>query len=574
MNARGHYGYPSSTVGGGARVGSSLLHVLELKQRYENARTDAVAVLLRDLSSDGMVSSSDTNRWEVAQRDGTWVKLQWYPSSGILDVSISDRQPWSSSQVAAVGRRYQAILGRITPLLQSYQAAVVGSALYGPATYVGQQAQPQPRFAARTRAVKAVFDMYTHARAPYYLYAEVNGMIDKRPAASLDEANAVFAALERSPGEVYAAIFDPTDPIWPGPAYDVYHAAPQVPQAPIVGSQGRGARPRVGITLYHSVGDRADAVKQMDIDWNALYQSLASQVGAVTDPMAGVSTGPAQRAREEELAAYKVTDSFAPLYNEVERIGKLLVAAGIDKKTVERWREYVDPPYAEIVAYAAGNAEPLKQQFLAAKKALDDFMPRAQRIAANKRAQEATERRSQAVAQSFDPKKVAWWKSYAAPLFKQWHRFKLDQLGGDRTVADDYISFAERFQTNWDVYEDWKKKLDALRADAEKRGFTINAPAATALATTVWADAGTAIEHGAGAVGSGIGDVWNTLKYGVWGVLGIGALVAISSVVSNLKTGKDPAEKYVQMIRASRGSRGRGSRALPPPSQLALPEGG
>ena len=45
-------------------------------------------------------------------------------------------------------------------------------------------------------AVRAVFDMYTRARMPYYLYAEINGIVDKRAAASLDEANAVFAALE------------------------------------------------------------------------------------------------------------------------------------------------------------------------------------------------------------------------------------------------------------------------------------------------------------------------------------------------------------------------------------------
>lgn len=237
-----------------------------------------------------------------------------------------------------------------------------------------------------------------------------------------------------------------------------------------------GTRSVVGITLYHSVGDRADAVKQMDVDWNALYQKLASQVGELTaDPSS---------------------------------------ASGYRVATQREWD--ANPP---------------------------------------------------------DPKKVAWWKSYASPLIKSWVKFKSEQLG-NRTFASDYIAFAERFQTNWDVYEGWKKKLDNLREEALKRGFVVDTSAPAPLPTTVWADAGSALERGAGAVGSGIGDVWSTLKYGVWGILGIGALVAISSVVSNLKTGKDPAEKYVEMIRASRQSRSaRSSRALAGREQLALPSG-
>jgi hypothetical protein len=366
--------------------------------------------------------------------------------------------------------------------------------------------------------------------------------------------------------------------MWPGPSHDEYRAsiAPRTDR-PNIGrhvsaTRGRGyygARPVIGLTLYHSVGDRADAVKQMDIDWGALWQSLASQVGDVLDPMAGVTTSAAQKARDEELAAYKVTDSFGPLYNEVERIGKLLVAAGLDKKLIQHWREETDPPYAEIVSYAAGPAEPLKKQFLAAKKALDDFMPRAQRWAALKRAAELTARRGEVVLASFDPKKVAWWKSYASPLFKQWHRFKLDQLGGDRTVADDYISFAERWQTNWDVYEDWKKKLDALRAEAQKQGFTMSSPAPADLPTTVWADAAHTVERGVGAVATGIGDVWSIAKWGVIGALAIGGVIALSSVASNLRSGKDPAEKYVQLIQRKRRPRA----ALSGGSQLALPPG-
>jgi hypothetical protein len=553
---------------------------------------------------------------------------------------------------------------------------------YGQARAAGEPV-PEPRYAAMRRAVRAIFNLYNHVRAPFYVYTEVNGVVDAVPAQSVEEANAHFAAFDHTPGEVYAAVFAVADTSWPDPAYQTYRAAPPERVA-VAGARSERTRgsygtsrigaqlqhvleleqryegvaaaaaqallnglatdgvvsstgtnrwevalkdgnnawvrlewdpgtgvlqvmitdkqphpidqvrwirnnlekilrekiaPRVsrfgavavGLTLYHSVGDRADAVKQMDIDWNALFASLAAQVGDVASPMAGVTTSAAQKARDEELAAWKVVDSFGPLYNEVERIGKLLVADGMDKNLIMRWREESVPPYADITSYAGGN-EALKKQFLAAKAALDTFMPKAQRYAANTRAQELTARRGEVVLASFDPKKVEWWKTYALPLIKQWVTFKQAQLGGIYTHGDAYIAFAERFQTNWDVYEDWKSKLDALRAEAVRRGFTIDVSPTTPLPTTIWADAAHTVEKGAGAIAGGIGDIWTVAKYGIWAVLGIGAVVALSSVASNLRSGKDPAEKYMALVKSR--SRTAARAALPAPAQLALMEGG
>lgn len=480
MSTRGQYGN-NGFNGGRVHVGAFLVHTLELKQRFNNAKAAAVQTLLNDLASNGVATAAGPNRWEIAMKDGVWVLFTWFPEHSALEVTITDREVRRVDQMDPTRERYEAMLRRITPRLQSHGATTVGAAIYA-----GQQVQQQPRFAARTRAIKAVFDMYTRRgpRPLYYIYAEVNGLIDKQTASSLDEANSIFFALERSPGDVYVAIFDPTDPLWPGPAADVYHESPRAPQAPqqdrptvVGGSNGRGEYGSVvGLTIYHSVGDRADAVKQMAIDWTALYQNLASQAGVlIVDPKS---------------------------------------SSGYRLMTQRDWD--ANPP---------------------------------------------------------DPTKVTWWKSYADPLFKQWSRFKLDQLGGDRTVASDYIAFAERFQTNWDVYEDWKKKLDNLRAEATKRGFTVDAPKPADLPTTVWADVGDVVQRGAGKVASGLGDVWNIVKYGAWAVLGIGAVVAISSVASNLRSGKDPGEKYVEMIRE--GRRPRTPRALPASRkpQLALPPG-
>lgn len=361
MNTRGQYGTNSGF--GCTYVGSSLVHTLELKQRYDNAKTGAVATLLRDLSRRGTQSAVGSNRWDVALRDGVWVRLQWYPDWNALEVTISDRELRRVEEMGETRRRYEAILDTITPQLQQHGVTTVGAAYVGSETYYN---------------------------------------------------------------------------------------------------------PAVGITVYHSVGDRADAVQQMSVDWTALYRALATQVGELT------------------------VDPAAP--------------SGIHQTTQREWD--ANPP---------------------------------------------------------DPKKVTWWKSYAMPVFRQWNKFKSEQLGGDRTVAADYIAFAERWQTSWDVYEGWKKKLDNLRAEAQKRGFVVDAPKPADLPTTVWADAGSALESGARKVASEFGDVWKIAKYGLIGALGIGAVVALSSVASNLRSGKDPGEKYVDMIRSRRPrAAARAQRALPP----------
>lgn len=211
----------------------------------------------------------------------------------------------------------------------------------------------------------------------------------------------------------------------------------------------------VGVSFYHSVGDRAEAVEQLDIDWNALYQNLASQVGEL------------------------VRDPSAP--------------NGYRTATQKEWD--ANPP---------------------------------------------------------DAAKVAWWKSNALPLINKWVKFKAEQLGGDRTFADKYIAFAERWATNWSVYEDWKKKLDALREEAKKRGFTLTTSLPAPLPTTVWVDVADTVERGAGAVASSVGDTWTFVKYGAWAVLGIGVFAALASVTQNVRKGHDPFERYADILQRRR----------------------
>lgn len=227
-------------------------------------------------------------------------------------------------------------------------------------------------------------------------------------------------------------------------------------------------RGRVDIgAFYHAVSDRADAVRQMAIDWTALYQNLASQAGElIADPKS---------------------------------------ASGYRVMTQREWD--ADPP---------------------------------------------------------DTKKVLWWKSYAKPIINNWLAFKREQLGVS-THASDYLAFAERWQTDWDVYENWKKKLDDLREEALRQGFSITAPIPGKLSTTVWED----VSKGAKDVAKGAGDAWTFVKYAAWVSLGLGTVVAISSVVQSMRAGKNPADPYLQAIRRSGRSAARA--VVPPPVRLALP---
>jgi hypothetical protein len=126
VNARGQYGNGHAPI-----LGADLLHTLELRQRYDNVSTVAAGSLLRDLSRDGSLSSTSTNRWEVAlTAERAWVLVAWYPDSRVLTITITDRDLRPVDQVAPTRRRYEEILRKITPRLQSFGATIVGAAAY------------------------------------------------------------------------------------------------------------------------------------------------------------------------------------------------------------------------------------------------------------------------------------------------------------------------------------------------------------------------------------------------------------------------------------------------------------
>jgi hypothetical protein len=542
MNTRGQYGNLGHGQGR-VQVGAFLVHTLELKQRYNNVKTAAVQSLLNELSSVGSVLSTDTNRWEIALKEGTWVQLTWHPDASALEITITDRELRPVDQLAATRGRYETLLNRLTPQLQRFGATTVGAAI------VGQT--PTPRLAARTRALRAVFDMYTHTRAPYYIYAEVNGVINKQTASSIDEANAIFASLEHVPGEVYVAIFDPTDPLWPGPSFDVYNAVPQLPQdrSTIAGrsAHSRSSYVGQGSIFGHTPGDVENELDQLHNEMMGFGQQLIELVKKEEDQARAL----VQKERDEELAAWNVVESFQPQVNEVYRIEKLLNQAGVDKKITARWREESIPPYADIVMTGLGKNDGLKQQFIAAMTALDKVMPRAQRIAAIKRSRELTDRRSEAELKRQGEFPLSQWRrSTWDPFFAGWMKF--------RSEKKDIPLQTWPLSGTWDRIQDYRTQFGDLY---KKTPFKPSGPRPLDP------------DRKDPSITGGIEELLKYGKYAIIGVLGIGAVVALSSVASNLRTGKDPGEKYMELIRARASRVPRAPRALPKRAQLALPPG-
>jgi len=125
------------------------------------------------------------------------------------------------------------------------------------------------------------------------------------------------------------------------------------------------------------------------------------------------------------------------------------------------------------------------------------------------------------------------------PVWREWRKFWGDQ------------SSWEEFKTSWETYAQWHDRVTKLQehvaAEAKRlTGDPLRSPSVTAPPTTIWADAEQAAAGLAGGVVAGAGDV---LKYSIYAVLGIGAVVAVASVASSLKSGRDPIEHYTQLYR-------------------------
>lgn len=347
---------------------------------------------------------------------------------------------------------------------------------YGRHTRVSGPVAIEPRFAAMRRAVRAIFGLYNHARAPFYVYAEVNGIVDMSPSYSLDDVNARSGALERSIGEVYVAVFAVDDPSWPDPAYQTYRAAPLERVAVAAGASRVGA-------IVHTRTEFTEALNQINSGFVTLVSEFIVRMGGRPSDfvvsVAEMSRDPSAWVTKMQKAVATIKKS--PLYN--------------------FWDTYLKTLYAE------------------------------------------------------------WNALYADPLTL------VEALSGGAYGLGPFA---------WDKIEQWQKRLQAARTATDdmlsKTGKPkLESPGPAPLPKS-WIDKG---EEAAASVFSGIGDIGSILKYTLIGVLAIGGVVAVSSLASSLKKGKDPAEPYMGLgkRRRPRELPAPRARALPASARLALPPG-
>ena len=150
------------------------------------------------------------------------------------------------------------------------------------------------------------------------------------------------------------------------------------------------------------------------------------------------------------------------------------------------------------------------------------------------------------------PEWYAWWVAAAAPLFASWAAFKADQLGVSGKPAAGYVAYGERFGTDWAAYVEWQHRLIELRASAAQLGIPLHTPTPAPLPTTIPEDVANLAKRAKDKLVDSGGDLWTLAKVGVYGGLALVGVVAVSSLVSNLKTGKDPAENYLALARRGR----------------------
>jgi len=142
-----------------------------------------------------------------------------------------------------------------------------------------------------------------------------------------------------------------------------------------------------------------------------------------------------------------------------------------------------------------------------------------------------------------------FWSDAISPTYDEWLRFR---------EKNNYWSLF----TSFEEYEHWLERARQLRATAEAKGIHIDSPAPLDLTSTL---PGEIFKAG----GETFKEMGKILKWGVIGALGIGAVVALSSVASKLRSGKDPSETYVGLIKQRRSR----PRSIAVPRQLALPPG-
>ncbi len=122
------------------------------------------------------------------------------------------------------------------------------------------------------------------------------------------------------------------------------------------------------------------------------------------------------------------------------------------------------------------------------------------------------------------------------PLIQAWQSFYADHGSWLGNLWTNYAPDAEAFQ----------RKLVAIRQEAQHRGMGMLSPAPEAFSSSLLDPHHDVIDTAAEA-GKKIGaDTYQVIKIAVYGGLALVGVIALSSIVSNLRRGSDPMAPYLK----------------------------
>jgi len=131
-----------------------------------------------------------------------------------------------------------------------------------------------------------------------------------------------------------------------------------------------------------------------------------------------------------------------------------------------------------------------------------------------------------------------WWQAVERPLMDAWTKFKAEQLSGDTTgPGGSWIAYANRWQTPWSEIDTFRRRLVDFRDGARRLGIKLSSPPPQALPTTTIEDIANKAKDAAGAA-------FDLTKVLIYGGLAVGGAVALTALVANVRSNKDPIVEW------------------------------
>lgn len=138
------------------------------------------------------------------------------------------------------------------------------------------------------------------------------------------------------------------------------------------------------------------------------------------------------------------------------------------------------------------------------------------------------------------------WTAILQPAYDEWNKFAIEQS-----------SWGERFATNWETYEHWQERVGELRAavnsalkeHGQKLASAEPGKLQSSLPGTILDTGGRVVKRVGEGAADAASDTFNLVKYGIYAVLGIAGVIAVTSIVQQVRKDRDPLETYAAIAR-------------------------